>query len=243
MPDISDLLASYPRERTPLPPGAARIYVQEYKLNRGVTTRRLYRITAWLEGWMHRKVAASAAGPTMLEIGAGTLNHRRFEKHASTYDIVEPMSALYDGSPEIAHVDHIYSSIDDVPVAPRYDQIFSVAVLEHVEDLPRLVAACALRLAHEGVFQAGIPAEGGMVWGLAWRMTTGIAYRLRTGLPYAPLMRHEHVNNAAEIIAVVRHFFYDFKIRWFPLAGMHYAFYGYLEARGPRLGRCAQAVR
>ena len=174
MTDISTLLATYPRSRPPLPAAAMRIYVNEYKLNRGVDARGLYRVIAWLESWMHRRVASPVAGSTLLEIGAGTVNHRRFEERASLYDIVEPRPALYTGSPEIARVDHIYASIYDVPAASRYDRIFSVAVLEHVEDLPVLLAACALRLADGGVFQAGIPAEGGMVWGLAWRMTTGV---------------------------------------------------------------------
>jgi hypothetical protein len=243
MTDISTLLASYPRARPPLPPASARLYIDEYKLNRGVNARGLYRVTAWLESWMHRRVASSAAGSTLLEIGAGTVNHRQFEEHASVYDIVEPLPALYAGSPEIARVDHIYASIHDVPAAPLYDRIFSVAVLEHVEDLPAHVAACALRLADRGVFQAGIPAEGGMVWGLAWRMTTGLSYRLRTGLPYAPVMRHEHVNTAVEIIAIVRHLFDDLKISWFPLPALHFAFYAYIEARRPKSDRCARAVR
>jgi len=243
MTEIATLLASYPRARPPLPAAAARIYVEEYKVNRGVNARGLYRVIVWLESWMHRRVAFSAAGSTLLEIGAGTVNHRRFEERASVYDIVEPLPALYAGSPEIARIDHIYASIDDVPVAPRYDRIFSVAVLEHVEHLPALVAACALRLADGGVFQAGIPAEGGMVWGLAWRMTTGVSYRLRTGLPYAPVMRHEHVNTAVEIIAILRHLFDDVMISWFPLPVRHFAFYAYIEARRPKFDNCAPAVR
>ena len=243
MTDITALLATYPRARPPLPPAAARIHVEEYRLNRGVDARGLYSAVAWLESWMHRRVASSDAGVTVLEIGAGTINHRRFEDSASVYDIVEPQQALYAGSPDIARVDHVYASIDDVPVASRYDRIVSIAVLEHVEHLPALVAACALRLADGGVFQAGIPAEGGMLWGLAWRMTTGVSYRLRTGLPYAPVMRYEHVNDATEIIAVMRHLFDDVKVVWFPLPARHFAFYAYIEARRPKVGRCAQAAQ
>jgi hypothetical protein len=100
-----------------------------------------------------------------------------------------------------------------------------------------------LRLADGGVFQAGIPAEGGLVWGLAWRMTTGVAYHLRTGLPYAAVMRHEHLSTASEIIAVVGHFFDELKTRWFPLPGRQLAFYGYIEARSPRRDRCARAAQ
>jgi len=102
------------------------------------------------------------------------------------------------------------------------------------------IAENLLRLSPEGIFQAGIPAEGGFTWGLAWRTTTGISYRLRTGLSYAPVMRHEHLNNAAEIIAIIRYFFQDVRVRWHPLPARHLAFYGYIEARTPRLDRCRE---
>jgi len=240
--DIAALLAGYPRTRPPLPAANARIYVEEYKINRGDSGRLLYRLTAGLEAWMHRQVAACRHGERVLELGAGTLNHRRYERAAGTYDIVEPLPALYEGSAERARIDHIYSTIDDVPLAPAYDRIFSVAVLEHLEDLPAVIAAAARRLAPDGVFQAGIPAEGGLAWGLAWRMTTGISYRLRTGLHYAPVMRHEHVNSAAEIIAIVKHFFADVRVRWFFLPARHLALYGYIEARRPRADRIGAAI-
>jgi hypothetical protein len=55
-------------------------------------------------------------------------------------------------------------------------------------------------------------------------------------------MRHEHINNASEIIAIVRHFFFDVRIRWFPLPARHFAFYGYIEARRPHLDRCSSWV-
>ncbi len=243
MTDIASLLASYPRIRPSLPCGNARIYIEEYKINRGIGASRLYRIVASLESWMHRRVAACNAGPALLEVGAGTLNHRPYEEKASVYDIVEPLPRLYEGSPHLARVNQIYTTIQQVPATSRYDRIFSIAVLEHVEDLPAIVAACAERLGDHGVFQAGIPAEGGLAWGLAWRTTTGISYRLRTGQPYGPVMRHEHINNATEIIAIVRFFFADVHVRWFPLATRHLAFYGYIEARRPHLDRCARISR
>jgi SAM-dependent methyltransferase len=240
MTDVAALLASYPRSRLPLPPANARIYVEEYKINRGTSDRPLYRITAQLESWMHHQVAAGAVGQRILDLGAGTLNHRHYEADGLTYDIVEPFSALYESSPELAHISQIYAAIRDVPLLPGYDRIASVAVLEHLEDLPATIAACGLRLSPGGVFQAGIPAEGGFSWGLAWRMTTGISYRLRTGLPYAPVMRHEHLNDAAEILAIVRYLFEDVLVRWYPLPARHFAFYGYIEARTPRLDRCKE---
>jgi SAM-dependent methyltransferase len=237
MSDITTLLASYPRTRQALPAANARIYAREYKINRGASSHLLYSITAWLESWMHRMVASEPSGQRVLELGAGTLNHRRYESKDLVYDIVEPFSALYRGSPELASVNHVYASIHEIPLEPGYDRIFSVAVLEHLEDLPAIVAASAGRLSQGGVFQAGIPAEGGLTWGLAWRCSTGLSYRLRTGLPYAPVMRHEHINSADEIIAIVRHFFHDVRLRWFPLPAKHFAFYGFIEARNPKRAR------
>lgn len=239
MTDIAALLGGYPRARPPLPAENARIYIEEYKINRGGSGRLLYRLTSGLEAWMHQQVAACRPGQRVLEVGAGTLNHRRYEPAAQTYDIVEPLPALYQGAPELSRIDHIYPTIDDVPLTPGYDRIFSVAVLEHLEDLPGTVAAAARRLSPDGLFQAGIPAEGGFAWGLAWRTTTGISYRLRTGLDYAPVMRHEHINSAAEIITIVKHFFADVRVHWFPLPARHLALYGYIEARHPRLDRIA----
>jgi hypothetical protein len=51
-------------------------------------------------------------------------------------------------------------------------------------------------------------------------------------------MRHEHVNAAPEIIAVVRHLFRDVRVSRFPLPWHHFSFYAYLEARDPVLERC-----
>ncbi len=240
MTDIEALLASYPRARPPLPSANAEIYAQEYRINRGASGHPLYRLTASLESWMHSQVASGAPPRRLLELGAGTLNHRRYEPRVGTYEIVEPFEGLYKASPELARVDRIYRAIEDVPRAPGYDRICSVAVLEHLENLPSAVAACAVRLSDGGTFRAGIPAEGGLAWGIAWRATTGLSYRLRTGLPYAPVMRHEHVNDAAEIIAVIQHLFEDVHIRWFPLPAKHLAFYGFIEARNPRLKRCIE---
>lgn len=241
MNDIAALLASYPRARPALPPENARIYIEEYRINRGATGRALYRVTASLESWMHRQVAAVTSGVRVLDLGAGSLNHRQYESDSLTYDIVEPFTALYQSSPELARVNRIYPTIQDVPSAPAYDRIFSIAVLEHLENLPATIAACATRLTKDGIFQAGIPAEGGLAWGIAWRATTGISYRLRTGLPYTPVMRHEHINDATEVISIIQYFFEDVQVRWFPLPARHLAFYGAIEARTPRLERCIKA--
>ena len=125
----------------------------------------------------------------------------------------------------------------------QYHRIISIAVLEHLTDLPGVVARSARLLAPAGHLKAAIPSEGGILWSLGWRGTTAIAYRLRTGLPYAPVMRHEHLNTAQEITSVVRYFFSDVRLRRFPLPIHHLSFYTALDATGPRLDRCQEFAR
>jgi len=194
---------------------------------------------------MHRQIACrrSSGSDSILEIGAGTLNHLPYEGHWKRYDIVEPFRELYQDSDQRQRVRTIYSDIREVPEQNRYDRVLSVAVLEHLTNLPEVVARSALLLTPTGTFQAGIPSEGGFLWGAAWRCTTGVSYRVRTGLSYGDLMRHEHVNDAAEILAVLRHFFSTVTVRRFPLPFHHLSFYACAEAAGARADFCAAFLR
>ncbi len=239
--DTSVLLASYPRTRPELPEAYTRIFEAEYKANReGKGTAASLAQRA--ESWMHRRVATCRAYPT-LELGAGTLNHLPYEAESGPYDIIEPMASLVDGAAGLSRIRNRYASIAEINPETRYARIISIAVLEHMEDLPGDIARAGLLLNDGGVFQAGIPAEGGFAWGLGWRVTTGLAFKRRTGLDYGTVMRHEHLSQDVEIIQVVRHFFEDVRISRFPLPFRHLSLYAYLEARGPRLDRCrARAV-
>jgi SAM-dependent methyltransferase len=234
---VENLLATYPRRRPPLGPELQARYVEEYRANR-TGKAPINAIVLALEGWMHRQIALRGSAGSVLELGGGTLNHLPYERVVDAYDVVEPFEELWRHNPHRARVRRIYSDITDVPAANRYDRVISVAVLEHLTELPSVVARAALKLSPSGYFQAGIPSEGGFLWGLAWRSVTAPAFRLRTGLPYDSLMRHEHVNTAREIVAVVRHMFREVSIRRFPLPLLHGSFYTYLEARDVCEARC-----
>ena len=235
--DIDTILARYPKARPPLPAAFQRVYESEYLLNRRGDSF-ITRLSSSLEAWMHRRVAA-ASPADVLELGAGTLNQLPYEAAQPAYDVVEPFAALYAGSTETAKVRTFYADISQIPPGQHYGRVISVAVLEHLDDLPAIVARSAELLDADGVFQAGIPSEGGALWRLAWRSTTGVAYWLRNRLDYGVLMRHEHLNTAAEIEAVVRHFFDDVRVSRFPTPALPLSFYSYLEARGPRRDRAA----
>jgi SAM-dependent methyltransferase len=239
---IAALLASYPRKRPPLTPAQEAHYAEEYRRNRA-GLKGLFAVTATLEAWMHRAVAGSQTTGSILELGAGNLNHVPYEHGASVYDAVEPFAQLWHDSPYRSSVGAIYDDIARIEPGRLYDRILSIAVLEHLTDLPGVIAQCGLLLAPGGRLQAGIPTEGGLLWGMAWRSTTGVAYRLRRGDDYGRIMRHEHVNDAREIQTVLEYFFRKVTLRRYPLPFFHLSFYTYLEAVSPDVDRCAAFCR
>jgi hypothetical protein len=235
-----DLLRSrFPKKRQALPSVYETFYEQEYKRNRGYDNA-TPDLKQKLENWMHRQVS-NIQGPegSILEIGAGTLNHLKWEQESCAYDIVEPFTALYRSQPGRTRLRNIYLEIADIPPTERYTKILSIAVLEHVEDLPHLVARSALLLNNDGVMAHGIPSEGGLLWSLAWRLGTGLSFRIRTGLSYAPLMHHEHINNATEILNVLGTFFDELSYKRFPLPFLHGSFYTCVTLRKPNKHKAA----
>jgi len=233
---IDKILARYPKTRPRLPEEYRQVYTKEYLANRNGANLASY-VSIRLEQWMHRRVASRQRPGEVLELGAGTLNHLRYESKHSAYDVVEPFKEFYDKRPDRSNIRHLYSALCEISETKRYDRIISIAVLEHVTDLPREIARACRRLDERGIFQAGIPTEGGALWGCAWRFGTGIGYRLRTGLDYGRLMRHEHVNNEEEIIAVIKYFFGQVQVARFPLPHKHLSLYTHVEARLPRTQR------
>jgi hypothetical protein len=240
MEKVPELLETYPRQRPTLPAAWEKIYTDTYKSSREGKTL-LYRLTQQLESWMHRKVCAtSSAKSTVLELGAGTLNHVQYEHPDTSYDVVEPFHELYVSQPAVSRICHFYDDIVQVPPSNRYGRIISVAVLEHIANLPQAVARSGLLLSPNGKFCAGIPSEGGFLWGFSWRATVGIVARAKLGLDYGDLMRHEHLSTAPEIIGVVRYFFRQCRVSYFPLPFHHFSLYAYIEATDPILERCTR---
>jgi SAM-dependent methyltransferase len=230
------LLSRFPKTRPPLPPKLQAIYVRQYQENRsGETTAAS--LAQRLEAWMHRQVAADVSGglaKDTLELGAGTLNQLAYEPAGAAYDIVEPFRELYEGSPARERVRDVFADIAEVPAERRYARITSVAALEHICDLPLVLARAARLLAPAGSFRAAIPAEGGFLWKLGWMATTGLEFRLRHGLDYGQLMAHEHVNGAAEIERLVGSVFEDVRVKSFGV-GRQLSLYRFIEASRPRL--------
>ncbi|MHB8060640.1 MAG: class I SAM-dependent methyltransferase [Gaiellaceae bacterium] len=240
------LFEQYPKTRPPLPDRIATIYAEQYRANREGETR-ASSAAQRMEAWMHRQVARDVlARPdeprSTLEIGAGTLNQLPYEPEVGPYDIVEPFVDLYSGSRSLPRIRDAWSDVAQVPERAIYDRITSVAALEHICNLPEVVARCGLLLSPGGVFRAAIPSEGTFLWALGWRLTTGLEFRLKHGLDYGSLMRHEHVNGAGEIRDVLGFFFERVDCRVFGLARA-VSLYQFYACRNPATDRCSDYLR
>ena len=231
------VFSDFPKIRPPLPPKHQEVISDEYSLNRDGKRPFIGKIIVKLEEWMHRRVASTKKdGDELLEQGSATFNHVRFESNFSRYDAIEPNAEYFTFVPgSFEKTNDLFSDIDQLNPTQKYDRVFSVAVLEHMIDLPYDVSKAALALKKDGMFQAGIPCEGHFVWGLSWRLTSAVSFWIRRKMSYTPIIRHEHVNTRKEILKVIRTFFDDVKIQSFPLPVATFAFYSYIEAKKPNI--------
>lgn len=219
----------WPKSRPQMSEKVRRIYEENYLSNRagvGIVNN----LTMRLEGWMHRKISAhQSSEDQVLEIGPGNLNHAPYLKCAA-WDVVEPYDPLYQSGAKHHHlVRNRFRDISEVSVC-SYDRVISVAVLEHICDLPDLMEKSFEILKPGGKFQAAIPSEGGFLWKLmSWHLK-GFFFRRKYNANYKEIMRWEHVNNAQEIIEEVRKTFGKVEIRRFPFLGPQLSLYSYVEA-------------
>ena len=136
--EYSDILKKFPKKRIVLSEEYLRIYNEHYKSNRGGEGF-ANKIAQKMESWMHKKVS-KRKGEDILELGAGNLNHIKYENSFKNYDIVEPFRELYENNSELSKVRKEFNSIFEVQ--NKYDKIVSIATLEHLLNLPKEIAYC-----------------------------------------------------------------------------------------------------
>ena len=239
---IHTVLGKFPKKREELPSEFRSIYESHYKKNRkgetGATS-----LSMKLERWLHVKVAEDVQDVAnsdleTLEIGAGTLNQLQFEPFVQNYDIVEPFVELYRDSVTLKRVRETYLDINEIPQGIRYDRITSVAVFEHILNLPEIVAKTCILLKKGGAMRVAIPNEGTILWDLG-TMVTGYEFKRLYGLNYQILMKYEHVNTANEIETVLKYFFNSISSKVFGI-NRKLAFYRFFKCTGPDLGKAYQ---
>lgn len=229
------ILDKFPKERIKLPKEYQLIYKEHYLLNREGKTRATS-ISNKLESWMHyivsKNIRDTSDNNTILEVGAGTLNHLVYERNIKLYDIVEPFKELYSNSKHLHRIRNVFNDIKDIN-ENKYNHIISIATFEHIVNLPEVVAKSTLLLEKDGQLLVSIPNEGTLLWRMG-TLFTGFEFKLTYGLDYNLLMEYEHVNTAIDIEQVLNYFFKEVSCSNFGI-NKNIAFYRFFNCTKPNI--------
>jgi SAM-dependent methyltransferase len=159
-----------------------------------------------VEQFNHRYPLRTArSGQRTLEIGAGVGAHAEFEKlDAQEYHCVELRQELAD---EIKRrFPNTHTSAGDCQQRldfpdGHFDRVVAIHVLEHLPDLPRALDEVRRLLKPGGKFSVVIPAEGGLGYQLARKVSSQRMFEKRFHQSYDWLIKSEHVNDAREVLA------------------------------------------
>ena len=225
--NILKLIKKFPKKRKALPKPLRKIFNSFYLKNRQNF------LSQMSERWLHVSMDDRNKNKRTLELGAGTLNHLRFESNDKQYDIIEPRKFLFKNSKYKKRINKSFKSINNVK-NKYYDRIISCAVLEHLTDLPEYLYISSLKMKKNGYQQHSIPCEGYPTWNLTWFLFSGVLFKIKYGYSFKIIQEYEHVNNFDEIISLIAFFYKDIKIRYsYPLYNKYLSFYANLKFKNP----------
>lgn len=231
------ILDQYPKTRPLLPSNFKDIYSKHYiycRSNKGL----IRKVFTYFTNWMHLQVSKkSQSNKNILELGAGTLNHIKFETFEK-YDVIEPFDDLFNASLNKDKITKRYNYTTDLSDNLSYDRIISIATLEHLTNLPKDLALLAKKLKKNGIFQHSYPSESGFLWYCCSRYISGLNFYLKYKLNFDTFLKHEHVNNAREIEKIINLIFNKVQVRRFPLNLLHLSVFSYIEAKEPNIEVC-----
>jgi len=157
-------------------------------------------------------VRASAQGPlTTLEIGAGRGEHLLYEdlspaQQKNYYALDSRDSIRREVRERFPHVNVVTADCQRRLPFPDdfFDRVLAIHVLEHLPDLPAAVHEAHRVCKKNGTFIVVIPCEGGLLYGLARRISAQRIFERRYQQSYRWFIEHEHINKPVEIIEELR---------------------------------------
>ena len=221
------LLKKFPKKRPPLPQKLKKIFNKFYLKNRQSFLSQLS------EKWLHLSIKERNLKKKTLELGAGTLNHLKYENLNKVYDIIEPKKFLYKYSNNKKYINNKFSNLNKTKNL-YYDRIISCAVLEHITDLPDYLYVSSFKLKKSGYQQHSIPCEGYPMWDIFWFLFSGILFKLKFGYSFKYIQKHEHVNNFDEIKSLISFFYKKVEVKFsYPFYNKYLSFYANIKFSNP----------
>ena len=144
---------------------------------------------------------------------------------------------MYQYSTRLKDIRNVFNDISEINIGEKYNRIISVAVLEHICNLPEVVARSGLLLKPAGHFRVAIPSEGEILWTLGWKLTTGLECKIRKKIDWGDYLKYEHVNTAKEIEEILRYFYKSVKMKMLGFS-RKYSFYQFYDCKNPDLKKC-----
>src|SRR5262249_35082421 len=165
--------------------------------------------------------ARSAKPGRTLEIGAGLGEHLRYENLAGqeyhAVELREDMArSIRRDFPSV--VTAVADCQEHLPYDDAtFDRAIAIHVLEHLPSLPAALTEVRRLLKPGGVLSVVIPCEGGFGYSMGRRVTTQRAFERRYKTSYKWHIESDHVNNAREILAELRHHFEIAESTYYPM--------------------------
>ena len=219
----------YPKIRPALSKNLKTIFNNHYLNNRKSFLSQL------VETWLHYNIKKiSKKKSNTLEVGAGTLNHLKYEDLTNVnYDIIEPKKFLFKNSKDLKKINKIYKTISDCK-NNYYDRIISCAVLEHLEDLPNFLITSSFKMKKFSFQSHSIPCEGYPVWDFSWSILSGFLFKLKTGYSFKEIQKHEHLNKFEEILSLINFFYKKVAVKYsYPFFTKYTSFYANITFSNP----------
>tara|TARA_Y200000002_G_scaffold16174_1_gene12647 strand:+ start:230 stop:973 length:744 start_codon:yes stop_codon:yes gene_type:complete len=223
---IFNLIKKYPKKRAILPLRLRAIFKNFYLENRDNFFSQLS------EKWLHTSINDRWKKNVTLEIGAGTLNHLKYEAKKE-YDVIEPKKFLFKKSKYKKLINKTYLDINKCKNY-HYDRIISCAVLEHLTNLPDYLYSSSFKIKKKGYQQHSIPCEGYPMWNIAWFVFSGIIFRIKYGYSFKYIQKHEHLNNFDEIVSLINFFYKNVETKFsYPFYNKYLSFYSNIKFSNP----------
>jgi SAM-dependent methyltransferase len=97
-----------------------------------------------------------------------------------------------------------------------FDRVVAMHVLEHLRDLPAAVTQIKRIMTDDGVFDAIVPCEGGVLYSIGRSVTTARHFRKKYNRDFAKFIAQDHVNTGREIVRLLEAEFDTTWKRYYP---------------------------
>jgi phosphatidylethanolamine/phosphatidyl-N-methylethanolamine N-methyltransferase len=163
----------------------------------------------------------------VLEIGGGAMPHYKWMNTSNMESMTisddlkvhqRPLAELAESMPSTIPLKlHDYSTDPDFSsVGTGFTRIVASHVLEHIPQPEEAVRLWTSLLAEDGVISIAIPCDPGWFWRFGQLYSFKRNHPTLTFEEYDLLLSREHVNSVQRLLKMLRFYFSDIKLFWFP---------------------------